>query len=484
MDIKSNLKHCFLILLISFFYLHNANATEVRQPSSPLVKSYELDVSLYPEESRMEGLSVVSFVDRPDLSELVFYLHGELSIESIMHDNKHLPFQQEKVLYDYNYSMVATRVVVDIKTSVIKGKLSVKYGGFFHPSKARANSDYMRIDPSGVYLRSFGYSLWFPIFLEPGEESPEVSFSHVRLRTPKDYTAVFVGERLNDQVIGDSRVSEWRVSNISLFSVQCTAHRFSIHQSDNYFVYARQDNSSNKMIPKITDFATNLNRLLRKHYKANAKLQQVHILEMPRYGDISSGNLVGMSSDIWREFDSSKFPKQTLAHEFVHPFVQVNTPVNDPLRAFVTEGFPSYFHWPVLAELMGEDYYAEHMDWVHQGYLEKKASGMDRRGNPLPPEKPLLSITEEEIGLYKDRFILSDRAILFFDYLRRKMGKDKFIKFAKKLVNIETLNINIFHETILHYSSEMSVDLRLWLETSAYPVKFHRPSVKNELNRK
>jgi hypothetical protein len=53
-------------------------------------------------------------------------------------------------------------------------------------------------------------------------------------------------------------------------------------------------------------------------------------------------------------------------------------------------------------------------------------SGTDRRDRRLPAEKPLLELTPGDLSRYKDRFVLADRALLFFDYLRSRMGKAAF----------------------------------------------------------
>ena len=467
---------CFLLsLALVCAYTHGLASTLLAQPEPHIVRSYALDVSFFPAESRLEAEADISFNPLPDsLSALVFYLHGELRVDSIGTDGAALPFSQQKVFYPFDYSMVATRVTVELPDA-FEGRLFVAYRGFFHPSQARSASDYMRIDADGVYLRSYGYSLWFPVFLEAGAADPQVSFSQVTLRTPRAYTAVFVGERLSESVSGETRISQWRAPDLPLFAAQCTAHRFSVHQEDNYFIYAWPDEPSRRMAPQVADFSRQFNTLLRTHYRSDAKTDQVHIVQMPRFGDISSANLVGMAVDTWHGFEQEAFAKQTLAHEFVHPFVSVPVPPEAPLYAFVIEGFPSYFHWPLLAELMGEPYYDQKMDRVQQQYLERKRTGKGWRGSPLPPEKPLTALTDDEIGLYKDVFLLNDRAVLFFDYLRRKMGKDKFLDFANTLVNRDHLDQASFQQAILAYLPGSAEALRLWLNTTAYPDHLRRP---------
>jgi len=80
-------------------------------------------------------------------------------------------------------------------------------------------------------------------------------------------------------------------------------------------------------------------------------------MQMPQFGDISSGNVSGISTKIWADFNQYNWPKQVLAHELVHSFVQYPLSQTNQLFALMTEGFPSYFHLPVLAELLGENWY-------------------------------------------------------------------------------------------------------------------------------
>lgn len=443
--------------------------------TGPRVRSYEIDASFLPDEGRIEAHTLVKLEDRTDdLPELVFYLHDELQVRAIRAGEIALPFNTEQVSYDYSYTLKAARVTVDLAEQVPFRELVIEYAGPMHASTARSPSDYMRIDADGVFLRAYGYSLWFPVFLEPGQDGHPVDFPRAVLRTPEAFTPVFVGERVAEEVSGGTRISEWRAAGLPLYAPQVTAQRFVMHAEGNYFIYSRRDEASRKAVPEIAAFARKLIGQFRRLYRSDAATTQVHIVQMPKYGDISSHNMVGLATESWQAFGEDEHALRTLAHEFVHPFVRVPIPVGDPLRAFMIEGFPSYFHLPVLALVLGEDHYEAFMDRVAEGYLQKKATGRDRRGNPLPPEKPLLAITEDEIGAYKDTFILSDRARLFWDYLRRAMGREAFHRMTRDFFNRESLNRASFRQAIQAYLPISSEDLHLWLETNEYPARFHR----------
>ena len=60
----------------------------------------------------------------------------------------------------------------------------------------------MRINQNeGVLLRSYVYSLWFPIFLDEGEESYETLFKKVTVDLPVDFKSVVSGKLLKEHGI-------------------------------------------------------------------------------------------------------------------------------------------------------------------------------------------------------------------------------------------------------------------------------------------
>jgi hypothetical protein len=332
----------------------------------------------------------------------------------------------------------------------------------------------MRIDRDAVLLRSYGYSLWFPVFLDARQNDYAVSFSKVTIRTPREFRSVFVGRKVRENDEGDRWMTEWEAENVDIFAAQCTAQRYAATEKDGFFIYHYEDDASQKTAESIRSIAEKLTSFFKKHYRSYAESAQVHIMQMPRYGDISSGNVVGMSTEAWHQFDPTSSSARLFAHELVHTYVQPPVDRNDPSYALVIEGFPSYFHLPAMAEILGESYYETFMKTRQDQYLLKKETGADRRGRKLPPEKPIFEITADEIGTYKDVFVLSDRVLLFFDFLRTKMGKDRFLEFARELFNKEGLDTSSFEETVLRFMPGAEEDLQIWLRTTEYPERFHR----------
>ena len=213
--------------------------------------------------------------------------------------------------------------------------------------------------------------------------------------------------------------------------------------------------------------------IYKKYYKDTPDNMPFYLLEMPQYGSISSGNVLGMTTEAWKDFDKYTWTKRLLAHELVHPFSQLKIKQANPFFALVIEGFPSYFHLPVLETILGKEWYDTRMKKIERWYLDKKKTGKTPRGRKLPAEKAILDLTADDISEYKDFFILSDRVVLFFNYLKRKMGGEAFWKFSKELVNLKSIDYNQFEQLILKYLPHSKDDIETWLKKNDYPVRFH-----------
>jgi len=327
------------------------------EATTPKVAGYEIEALCVPAEAKLVATAVVTFAEPNAVKgDVTFYLHDELDVASVQIQGRDVPFRTDTVDYAYNYTGKARRTVVSIDPSFdVSAGLTVAYGGTFHPSTARAESNYMRIDDSGVLLRAYGYSLWFPIFIESGADVYPVDFPRVTLVTPEPYVPVLVGTRIREDVRNGQRHSVWSAGQVNLFAPQLTARKFDVLSHEGVFIYHERDEASKQAATSILEFVQKLHQQFVQHYGQPRGMEQIHIMQMPKYGDISSGNVVGMSEDAWRSFMKHDGYKRLLAHEFVHPFVQIPTPVSDPLYAMMIEGFPSYFHLPILAEVDGED---------------------------------------------------------------------------------------------------------------------------------
>ena len=454
-------------------------ATVPLQAQSPVpqVRTYDLDVTFQPDQAGMDAQAHITFQPLQSVPDsLVFYLHGELSVDSIVWDGASVPFAEEKVFYYFDYSLIATRVVLEVAGRSLSSGLSVFYGGYINPSRARSPSDYMRVDATGVLLRGYAYSPWFPIFLESRESSYAVSFPSVTIRTPRELRTVFIGTKLDEREEEDRRVTRWRAHDVDLLEVQCSALRWRVTSRGDVHAYHNSTESSRRAATNLLDYGERLAALFRSYFRSDAVAPDVFFMEMPRFGEISSGNVVGLTTSGWRAFEQVDLTNEavvhaigTIAHELVHSFVRFPMDFSDPLWTFMIEGFPSYFYKPVLAELIGEEYYRSSLRRSERIYLRNREQAGE---GGIPPEKPLLEITAEEISLYKDRFVLGDRGSLFFNYLRTRMGSDRFLEFAHDLFSMDTLDVEGLEATILTYLPNAREDVRTWLMTTEYPERF------------
>lgn len=433
------------------------------------VAAYELDVRFDPAAGTMRGEALV-FVDPEEIrsQSLRFFLHGELRVERVSAGARVLETASEPVFYPWDYSMVASETRVPLAGIDLADGLRIVYSGAFHPSGARSPSDYMRIDPDGVFLRAYGYSLWFPVFLESGSDSHAVEFAHVRIDTPQEFEAVFTGSRIDSRVEGGRRIGEWTAS-CDLTEAQLTARPYRVHRSGGVFVYGLEDEASSGAVEGISTFVAEITGAFARAYGEPRGAAEVHVMEMPVFGDTASGNTIGLASERWRRFPSDPGAKVTLAHELVHDYVAVPIELTDPLYALVVEGFPSYFHLPLLDEDLGAGFHDGFLRRTQAEYLARRSSGAEGA------EIPLAAIGADQLGLYKDRFVLNDRALLFLEYLRRSMGSERFGEFVRRLLGFERLDRAGFERLVLEFSPDAGADLRLWLDTIEFPERFRIP---------
>ena len=445
------------------------------------VVDYELKVRFEPTERSIEGVAVVTFDQNLNSGEpQTFYLHGELAVESIRLGETVVEFDEESVFYGLDYSRVAKKVTLSVPVAVTTEArvLTVQYSGYFNPSKARSPSDYMRIDEGGVFLRAYFYSPWFPVFVEPGETPGRVTFSRVEITTPSQFRSVFTGTLLEESTVGDAGVTVWSTSAIELFEAQVTARPWKLVQEPGYRIYGLEGTRSQAAASKVLGLTRRVVEIYRSRYRQGAESQTVFVMQMPKYGNIASGNTIGMGGEEWDGFGVESYSAPLLAHELVHSFTWVPTALDSDLYGLVIEGFPSYFHLPVLASIStdGETWYQERILKIQEAYLDKRQTGLDSRGRPLPREIPITKMTPENLGEYKDRFVMDDRVLLMFDYLRRQMGIERFDRFAKELLNLEGLNRERFFGLLERHLPGSREDLLLWLDSIEYPMEFRRSS--------
>ena len=417
-------------------------------------------------ESFMRANSTIQLSEIKD-SIVTFYLHGETKIDSIRSGGNNINYDYEKVLYNYDYSRVALKVIVN-SSDLVDENLTVFYSGFFNPSKAGALSNYMHINnSSGVYLRGYGYSLWFPVFVEAGSDSYKSEFRKVIVTLPPGYKCVVGGKLVGEKTDSANYIATWEPGFTDILNIQCTARKFKLNKKENVYVYYLNDKTSSD---KVLDYSIRLRKLYSQNLKDIEESQPLFIMEMPKYGDISSANVVGISESIFNNFEEDIRSKLTIAHELVHPYVKIPITKKNPFYAFVVEGFPSFFQVYALKRIEGDNYKLDEvMRGIEKSYLEKRKTGKTRRGNELPKEKAILKISPEDIGAYKDKFVLNDRVWLFFYSVWDQMGDKKFDLFLKELFSSKSIDYESFENLVIKYLPGYEKKLNIWLNTTDYP---------------
>ncbi len=464
-------KLIFIILFLCF----RAEAQKVR--------SYEINAEFFPEDAQMWGYevspdafmranSIVEFSDTPK-EETVFYLHGELKIDSILDNGKRRKYSSEKVFYSYEYSNVALKVIIDSNSE--SNKLNIYYSGFFNPSRASSLSDYMRINKNeGVYLRSYGYSLWFPVFIERNKQSYKADFKSVSVKLPEKFKAIVTGKLVSEIVENGIYTALWKPGLIDICDVQCAAHDYKVISENNIYVYHYNNSNSEKNAVKILDYVIELKQLFSRSLIQIDNDIPIFINEMPKYGDISSANVVGIQTKVFNSFENDIHSKATIAHELVHPYVQIPISRKNEFYALIIEGFPSYFQTYALSKTLDKEAFniEKYMKKTEKRYLTYRKTGKTRRGFKLPKEKPILKITADEIGTYKDKFVLNDRVYLFMYDLWIKMGNEKYDDFLKELFEFQSIDYLSFEKLVLKYIPEYQTNLNVWLNTTDFPEAF------------
>jgi hypothetical protein len=283
------------------------------------------------------------------------------------------------------------------------------------------------------------------------------------------------GQRVSERVDGDRRVSTWRAAGVSVFDAQCSARRWEVLGDATVQVLHLRDADSRAQAARILAFARQAIGYYASRYGTgtDTDAETTFIMQMPKYGDISSGNVSGISDAAWQAFDDDWVAKYLLAHELVHPYTGRRIARSDPLWSFVIEGFPSYFHLPFLAQALGPDWYRDRIATVQQRYLTKRETGLSRRGNPLPPEKPIDRIGADELSTWKDTFVLDDRVVLFWDYLRRELGADRFAALCRDLFGRARLTAGTIRASIVAAYPGPADHIDAWLSTTDFPAWMH-----------
>lgn len=127
----------------------------------------------------------------------------------------------------------------------------------------------------------------------------------------------------------------------------------------------------------------------------------------------------------------------------------------------MVEGFPSFFQLWALKRIDEDFDMSRWIRWKERRYLAGREAGD-------PVEKPILEITYDEIGTYKDRFVLSDRVWLCLYDIWTRAGDDGFDRLCRELFSLDTIDYETFEALVEKYIPGYGHRLDKWLNTTVY----------------
>ena len=458
------------------------------------VLSYDMTITLSDPRSPLSATAVLELqnVSEEALSQVTLYLHPELRVERVL-DMKGNTCRTERILTDAAYSYTGTIsrlkvVLADPVPSQGTTQIGVQYAGKFSPSSARSPSDYMRIDTSGTFLRGAGYSYWFPASSCGPEGIDDAAWFHIRLNAPEEWNPLLFAELIQETTQDGRTISVWQTPEPwpLLFS-HLAATDWIIIESKSVRVYCYSDSRSRRAGEAYAGFISRLMPIFDQHFGEGLARLPVLLGQMCEYGGIACGNVVGLPADRFIEVLDVRRHEEILtllAHELVHRYV---IPMIDPSArgaALLLEAFPSYFHSIGLESVLGACFRERFLLDAWDSY-DAGSSSRDEVSTPHGlRDMALLDLTLDDIPRYKDTFLLSDKAILVLDQIRRLLGDDVFLGGVGEFLashRRRPATFEVFVSTLENHSAtDLSGFVSRWVDsTERLPDKW-RPQAEPE----
>lgn len=443
----------------------------------PEIISYDLHVKVWADEIpiQVEAKLEVRNSDSIPLTHLTLHLHTELSVISAFgQDGNPIEVETRVSAHDWSYTKALSSHSLTLPEPIASGDtqtLHLSYEGSFSPSSLRSPSDFMRIDRGGAYLRGLGYSLWFPVTVRDGIDL--ASHFHIQLDVPSEWKGVAFGDMEQAEHLGKRNVSWWRSqSKFRLLQAQLIASPLEIIEGGSLSVFALQ--GSSKSAQKLIEFGDRILHFFARNYGTSDRTSRTYVVETCPYGCIASGNVIGLSPEVFRRVESADINFETydlIAHELVHGFVTPLIDENSPGAALLLEGFPSYFHVPAATDALGTIYYEWFFRRAWLNYRDGAKLQMQVGDAPsIPIDKPLLEIGIDEIPHYKDRFLLSDKFPILLDRLRQITGSSAFFaacgEFFHYAATQHVAISDFFHTLEVHSRKDLSEFCARWFSST------------------
>jgi hypothetical protein len=423
-----------------------ATAPHLAPAPDVLLDNYVIDIDASPESGELIAMAAfdVTTGSESGLDSLCFLLHDELNVDNVYDkQRKQLKFTQGKEYYSLNYSLEANKVCVRLAQKLARGdtlRLSVFYQGKFSEYPLRSVADFMRFKSDGLFLRGPGYSAWFPTTAVAPQEMNTLASFDVEVRVPLDWKAVCEGEPSSSR---NPRASFERSAPFRWVTKEGIPISSAVLLASNYdtlsahvgrqtlscwYFPSREDSSASAKLFEATKeqlgfFAKNYG-----DYEGSSSPPRFTLVEMPLYGDFSSGTIMGISKGRVREASSPQKRAELaslIASKMVRKFTVPAVDSSAPGAAFLLESIPSYGYVPAIEATFGKQFVLEGSQLIMRRYLvgRKKAEAGE---SGFPPEKPLAEVLVSEIPRYKDIFLLEDRGAFVLHMLRKLVGDENF----------------------------------------------------------
>lgn len=454
-----------------------------KDSTSVVAKSYKLKVRILTDDFPFEGEAAVSLrnVGNDTLRTLIFYLHPELDVQSIRNENgTALKFDSEVVLFYLNYTQTAKALKVLLHSGLEPGKsreLKFIYKGWFNPSYVRSRNDgNFHISEELIFLRGYAYTLWFPVLHSGWEGLRAEAQFHLELDIPSNLRPVAFGRLLSEVVKEGRNHSVWETYRpIDIIWPQILAGPWQISGTHEFRVYHYASPEDYKAAQVYVKIGTSLKHFFDKHYGQDLLKSPFFVAEMDvPSGGIGSINAVGLSTHGFTEvLDQDRYYPvlEWFGHEMVHKYVVPSIVPDAPGVAVLLESFPCFFHLPALTEILGHNFvrWALRQEWKE--YQRGLESGSNQQAE-LPPDKPLANITLDELPYYKDRFLISDKALIILHHLKENVGEDVFYRAVAKFLRAHRTTPATLEDFRVTLSKEAGRSLESffhrWFETTEH----------------
>lgn len=371
------------------------------------------------------------------LKTLLLYLHDELQLDSVetRDGKKVLDIQQQIIESPCSITNKIREIRIDYDLPPGRpAAFTLVYNGTIRGTDIRSKSDaFFKIEPNSVFLRSAGYTNWFPVTHNGLEILNDKATFALVYDVPArfDGKAIAFGTFLSEKVENGRYISQWKTEapQVVLLPELWAYAGWIKRQSGNFLLYHLDNAESRKSAGVYQLVGSKLLDFYHNHYGSDrTKPPTFHLAEL----DVPSGgypsvNALGLSRSQFGDVLNPQKRYTTLAwlgHELVHEYLLVQTDTKTPGVPVISEGFYLFFHLPALEDVLnqlgqdskstfftkgeGDRFKAWDIRSKWKQYEEGLTKGRDRYGE-LPPHKPLADITPQEYPYYKDRWLTADK---------------------------------------------------------------------------